>query len=130
MNDTQTILSSVGLAILSGGFISALVSIYKAKKENTKLEAERDNLISQATTNLLRPLNERIDQLDKLVKDLKICDKENKDKIGLLQAKVKSLTIKNNRLVNGINMLVSQIKMVGEKPIWQPTPDLCESDDT
>jgi predicted RNase H-like nuclease (RuvC/YqgF family) len=125
MTESVTILSSIGAAILSGGFISALVSIYKAKREAAVLETKRDTMISTAAKNLIEPLNTRIDELEKLVETLQMCDGENKIKIQILVRKVNELMDKNNKLVNGINILINQIKMGGGQPFWQPTTELC-----
>lgn len=125
MVDLTTIISSIGAAILSGGAISAVVSISKSKKENAKLGAERDNLVTQSVTHLLEPLNSRIEDLEKLVETLNICDDENKIKIQRLELRVKELQINNNQLINGINILVNQIEMKGDSPFWKPTMDLC-----
>jgi hypothetical protein len=125
MTESVTILSSIGAAILSGGFISALVSIYKAKREAAVLETKRDTMISTAAKNLIEPLNTRIDELEKLVETLQMCDGENKIKIQILVRKVNELMDKNNKLVNGINILINQIKVGGGQPFWQPTAELC-----
>ena len=125
MTESTTILSSIGAAILSGGFISALVSIYKAKREAAVLDTKRDTMISTAAKNLIEPLNTRIDELEKLVETLQMCDGENKIKIQILVRKVNELMDKNNKLVNGINILINQIKMGGGQPFWQPTTELC-----
>ncbi len=125
MTELTTIISSIGAAILSGGFVSALVSIMKLKKENKRNDAEADKLMIDAAKGLIEPLKERIDELEALVETLRVCDDDNRKKIKTLEDQVRLLTAKNNQLVNGINVLVNQIKISGNKPYWEPTPDLC-----
>ena len=172
------ILGIAGFIIGSGGLVAAIISIKKFGHEVKKIDIESDSLLAESARNLLKPLNDRIDEQDKQIQEMVVerklalkeveaqrqiaiaevdarrkiqlteietrhhseieelrkeietltfCKDEHVIKFQKMDIKIKTLQDKNNKLVNGINILINQLKLNGQCPMWQPSADDCET---
>jgi hypothetical protein len=68
-----------------------------------------------------------MEELRKEIETLTFCKDEHVIKFQKMDIKIKTLQDKNNKLVNGINILINQLKLNGQCPMWQPNADDCET---
>lgn len=94
--------------------LAALPGLAALRSQNNKRNIESDNLASDAWKELLEPYRNRVQALEDDVKDLRTVAERQEREIKALQAE-------NTMLINGVNLLTSQIKASGMNPIWEYT---------
>ena len=126
--------SLAALIIGGGGLLAWIISLKKLKHEIKALaakasldEASADHLMIEAAKGLVEPLKRRIEEQDKIISSLTFCKNEHEYKLKKMDEKIVKLQDKNNRLVNGINILINQLKLSNQNPMWQPNEDDCET---
>lgn len=108
------------IALIVAALISAGVTIggQIIDRARRKAEAQRDEgsgakAITDAAVALVKPQEERIAALERLVH-------EQSETIRDLQCQLEALRKLNIEYVAGIKLLVIQLESKGEKPIWKP----------
>lgn len=156
MLDWNLIISATGAILGSGGILAVYVAFKKLPHDNRRTDAQTDRAFADATVILLNPLNQRIEcqekemkamkinhrqemedlqascdddlvGMDKRIKELIKCRDAHEVKLREMEEKIKMLQDRNNRLVNGINILVGQLRLTGQRPMWEPNKDDCET---
>lgn len=96
----------------------------KDDAEGEKAKAEATEQVTQAALALIKPLEERIVQLEKE----RQADQDTKAalqaKVGLLQDEMREVRYTNAQLLAGVNRLSHQVRALGHEPVFDPQRDL------
>jgi hypothetical protein len=106
-------IASVGGAVL-GAFIGGMFARRKSNADATKVLTDAaSQLTKTAVDNLITPLSERIDGLDRETRDQAL-------EIGRLKRMLAQYASRVVYLMGGIETLIKQIKAKDETPCWTP----------
>lgn len=94
--------------------LAALPGLAALRSQNNKRNIESDSLASDAWKELLEPYRSRVQALEEDVSQLRIMAEQQERQIKNLQAE-------NVMLINGVNLLTSQIRASGMNPVWEYT---------
>lgn len=92
-----------------GALALAMAALITALSGRQKNNAEASHQLVEAVDHLLPPLNSRIAALEV--------------QVGELTRQVSELRAQNAKLSRGIEVLIAQVKKLGDKPAWEPPAD-------
>lgn len=94
--------------------LAALPGLAALRSQNNKRNIESDSLASDAWKELLEPYRVRVQVLEEDLGQLRTMVEQQERQIKALQAE-------NTMLINGVNLLTSQIRASGMNPVWEYT---------
>jgi uncharacterized protein HemX len=117
MIDNGTLLGI--LTVMISGLALAL-AWWKAPQENRKLEADTDAKVSEAALALLKPMQERIAELEKSHEKDKLRLAEHERRIGELECELREERATKADVVTGAQRLFHQVESLGGIPVYRP----------
>ena len=111
--------SQDGIGIIIIGVLTVLVNVWIGKDSKKKAGAEATDVITKAAKTIVeltnaesKKLQDRLDQMDKKIKESDHCQTE-------LSERIETLEFENKILRRGLGILINQIEKEGCIPAWR-----------
>lgn len=110
-----TAISSLAIALLA-----AIPGILAYRNTRMKLITEREDTAVDAWREMMEPMRTRIRETERHIEALE--DKARDQAVRIEQQKtlLENMEKQNEQLINGIRLLVAQLRANGHEPVWEP----------
>lgn len=123
MNLSTEIISSL-ISVVVASLVSILLFYLRSKKDAPKKDAEVNGIrasIQKTMQETIDGLSERVEKQAERIDELKQILDDNKMLLVTEIEKRKALEKANLKLIQGLNLLINQLRELNIEPVWMPT---------